>query len=629
MLQSSFFVFEKLSRFLFSSYPWNYLTSKSIKSLIGALLLLLLSPPATAAEFYHDTCSQAIDACIAPCEDCYFYGPPGTPCVVRCRKWARRYSCRSTGEAHFCNITCPVGQTVNRITGQCEFKYYCPPPFSFSADRSQCHVYCGADQTWDASQNRCVSPTVADSCGTISRNPVDFIQGKKYLNEKIIGVGEVFPIELIYHYNNQRNSEKTHLGVIASTPAAGGPAATMTPLIYNDYNDQYANSVLDIDMEMGLKPAYGNITRYWRHSYEEALLPRPNGGHTLYQGTGTEITFDSAGLSAAYPAVSLRVLSATEVTAFGFAGHMLEQGATKPRKLFDDLGRLRRLINTNGLYHELSYAANSVDITRIAHSINGHIDFTYAGRITGSIYSLDHIASSYPTKLTDHTGRVSTLSWDHIHYGASRTYRMLINITSPYIGRRPASMREFEYGDANWPTAITQVFDRDIIGGTRKLYASFQYDTDGRVIYSGLAGGADAITIAYPDSLTRRVTNSLGKAATYRFAEFNNVRRLQSVTGEPTANCIQSATLYQYDSAGNISQMNRNGQITVYSHNSRGLETSRTEAAGTPQARTITTEWHAELALPLKTTTPESITVFTYDSAGRLLTRTLSAPPLP
>ncbi|MCC6208978.1 MAG: hypothetical protein IT488_12620, partial [Gammaproteobacteria bacterium] len=60
------------------------------------------------------------------------------------------------------------------------------------------------------------------------------------------------------------------------------------------------------------------------------------------------------------------------------------------------------------------------------------------------------------------------------------------------------------------------------------------------------------------------------------------------------------------------------------SSNGRGLETSRTETYGTPQARTITTTWHSTLALPALITESGKTTAFTYDSNGLLTQKTIT-----
>ncbi|MEO1427158.1 MAG: RHS repeat domain-containing protein, partial [Pseudomonadota bacterium] len=63
------------------------------------------------------------------------------------------------------------------------------------------------------------------------------------------------------------------------------------------------------------------------------------------------------------------------------------------------------------------------------------------------------------------------------------------------------------------------------------------------------------------------------------------------------------------------------GNVTTYIHNHRGQELSRTEASGTPHARTIFTHWHPAFNLPIKITAPARETVMTYDTNGRLLSR--------
>ncbi|HFT7998616.1 TPA: RHS repeat protein, partial [Pseudomonas aeruginosa] len=41
------------------------------------------------------------------------------------------------------------------------------------------------------------------------------------------------------------------------------------------------------------------------------------------------------------------------------------------------------------------------------------------------------------------------------------------------------------------------------------------------------------------------------------------------------------------------------------------------EAAGTPQARTVTTDWHPTLFLPVQVSEPGRITRYQYDAEGR------------
>ncbi|MGC3783898.1 RHS repeat domain-containing protein, partial [Pseudomonas aeruginosa] len=76
-----------------------------------------------------------------------------------------------------------------------------------------------------------------------------------------------------------------------------------------------------------------------------------------------------------------------------------------------------------------------------------------------------------------------------------------------------------------------------------------------------------------------------------------------------------SNTTFTYDERGLItSKRDNKGNMTTYQYNARGLETSRTEGAGTAQARTITTDWHATLFLPVQVSEAGRITRNQYDA---------------
>jgi RHS repeat-associated protein len=101
----------------------------------------------------------------------------------------------------------------------------------------------------------------------------------------------------------------------------------------------------------------------------------------------------------------------------------------------------------------------------------------------------------------------------------------------------------------------------------------------------------------------------------------------------------------EYDAQGNVSQIleypiDATGIRTraIYSYDlARNLETSRTEGlkqnGTTPEARTITTQWHPTFRQPslvsvyagsTATGTPLRVTAYTYDASGNTLTRTVT-----
>ena len=154
--------------------------------------------------------------------------------------------------------------------------------------------------------------------------------------------------------------------------------------------------------------------------------------------------------------------------------------------------------------------------------------------------------------------------------------------------------------------------------GVRVL--NWDYDAFNRGVMNEHAGGYDRVDIAYDDAnRTRTVTNAAGKDAVYNLS-FTNFRKvISSIDGAASTNCAASNSSYVRAADGSPTQMtDPEGNVTNFTHNNRGLETSRTEGAGTPDARSITTEWHPTLGRPTKVTTPELETTYVYSSTGLL-----------
>lgn len=102
------------------------------------------------------------------------------------------------------------------------------------------------------------------------------------------------------------------------------------------------------------------------------------------------------------------------------------------------------------------------------------------------------------------------------------------------------------------------------------------------------------------------------------------------VEGHATANCAGANQNYTYTPEGWLaSKTDWKGVQTTYTYNSLGQETSRTEAFGTPEAKTITTEWHPTLYLKTKVTEPGKETLYSYDANGNLLSQTVNSLTTP
>jgi YD repeat-containing protein len=198
------------------------------------------------------------------------------------------------------------------------------------------------------------------------------------------------------------------------------------------------------------------------------------------------------------------------------------------------------------------------------------------------------------------------------------------------------SIRSYSYnetadtGGSNF-TANGIPFTSTLTGVTDEAgvrFATFQYSSSGLAINAQHAGGVDSHTFNYTSpGATTIVTDPLGTARTYNF---NQVVSYNQDSGQiqPSESGSGTATSSEtYDANGNpASVTDYNGNVTQYTlyDMTRNLEQSRTEAYGTAQARTITTQWNSMWRQPALITEPNRTTGFTYDALGNVLTKTIT-----
>jgi YD repeat-containing protein len=161
-------------------------------------------------------------------------------------------------------------------------------------------------------------------------------------------------------------------------------------------------------------------------------------------------------------------------------------------------------------------------------------------------------------------------------------------------------------------------------------FADYKYNCDAKGISTEHNGGVDKALLSYNPDGSTTVTNSLGKNTIYRFSTIAGARRITKVEGQPTANCAGANQDYTYTTEGWVaSKTDWKGIKTTYVYNSLGQETSRTEAFNTPEAKTITTEWHSTLYLKTKETEPGREILYSYDANGNLLSQTVNSLTTP
>jgi YD repeat-containing protein len=162
------------------------------------------------------------------------------------------------------------------------------------------------------------------------------------------------------------------------------------------------------------------------------------------------------------------------------------------------------------------------------------------------------------------------------------------------------------------PNALTGLTEEN---GVR--FSTWTYQCDGRVTSSEHAAGADRHTFTYGTN-TRSWVDPLNTprsmSATSIIGAVKNLGTTQpAASGSGTA-----ADGTTYDANGNVASMtDYAGNVTNYAYDlARNLETSRTEAFGTPQARTVSTQWHPTFRLQAAIAEPLRITTNTHDADG-------------
>ncbi|MGV6805211.1 MAG: hypothetical protein ACWA49_13500, partial [Ruegeria sp.] len=213
------------------------------------------------------------------------------------------------------------------------------------------------------------------------------------------------------------------------------------------------------------------------------------------------------------------------------------------------------------------------------------------------------------------------------------------------------NIQEFTY------TYATDVLDTDVprlIGiadgrvdssGQPYDYATFSYDTSTFDAYLGSfradvtehAGGVDKFQISLiPGSGTAgdyKVTNPLGKETDQSYDWIAGAPRPVQINGIATASCLATTQSLDYTPnaipgggtapEGYVYERTlRNGSVTTYERDDRGLVLTKTEDANGSSPRVTTYTWDTAFRLPLTRTNSELEEIFTYDTDGQLTSYT-------
>ena len=348
----------------------------------------------------------------------------------------------------------------------------------------------------------------------------------------------------------------------------------------------------------------------WLHTYNRvidvvsnssltsALVYRPNGGMFVFQHSGNNWVADAD----VKDTLTQQTDSNGNVTGWIYYNAISDETET-----YNNKGLLLTIRNRNGVTQTLIYSTASTPrataplpnlLMQVVDSFGRQLNFVYdsAGRLS---------------TMTDPTGGIYTYAYNN--------FSQLASVQYPDTKTRGYLYNESAYAPGMPSGTLTGITDEN---GQR--FATFTY-ANGKASSTYHGANIEKYSLSYSANQTT-VTDPLNSARTYSFQTIQGVVRGMAQSQPGGAGCGPSSNAVTYDTNGNIaSKTDFNNNVTNYVYDlNRNLETSRTEAFGTPLARTITTQWHAVYRLPTLITEPGKTTAFTYDASGNLLSKTIT-----
>lgn len=419
--------------------------------------------------------------------------------------------------------------------------------------------------------NRYCSSTYKEStCSVDVGNPIDASSGNKHQTERDYSGAGSFPLLIERYYNS-------------SPTRAGG----------------------------------SDLGSVWRWTYSRSVnLTRSRSGAYVTRPNGTIVMFYSSNWRGSWLADydindELTSILAASGQLLGWKYRNSSDGSVE---LYDAAGRLNSITARSGQRHTLT-------------------------RSTSSTPNAVAPGPDYVIRVTDHFGRQLNLEWNrdgtlariidpegNVYAYDYDSDKRLMGVTYPPGGtggsKRAYLYNELEHtSNTDAPGMLT-----GIVGENGIRLATYEYDELGRGITTQHAGGVNRYSLAYGSNETL-VTDPLGTSRKFRFTNVVGALRLEGVDQPGGAGCAAAMNGLQYDYSGNVvSRIDFRGSVTNYIYDGTyTYEHKRTEAAGTPNARTVTTDWNLTVRLPARIFEPNSRTAYTYTPKGLIETKTLQA----
>lgn len=344
------------------------------------------------------------------------------------------------------------------------------------------------------------------------------------------------------------------------------------------YHSLWANQPALARTESGLGAA-------WSHSHAIRLEQAGNTQATVTISFGSGY---SRYFTKPVGALIWSALNGADVLTQTASGWIYRRADDDATLVFDVGGRLQSEVRRNGWSTVYNY--------------NGAGLLASIGNGFGSTLSLSYDSSGRLSTVASSDGRL--IQYEHDVSGR------LVAVTRADGGRR-----SYLYENAAFPKALTGIRDES---GVR--FSTFVYDTGGKAISSEHAGGVNRYQIS-----STGVTDPLG---TYRSYSYSTAGGKLNVTnsGAPAAGDESDASSRTVDANGLVTAAKDFKQVirTYEWDSARRLPLAVTSAAGTPEARSTTTQWHPTFSLPALITESGHTIAYIYDSVGNVLSKTVT-----
>ncbi|MDQ0568350.1 RHS repeat-associated protein [Variovorax paradoxus] len=341
-----------------------------------------------------------------------------------------------------------------------------------------------------------------------------------------------------------------------------------------------------------LTRASNPLGQVWWHNFSAKLVAVPSTAPSVVAittGEGYVRTFGKS-VGATFWSASNGADTLAQLSSGSWTYHRVDDDATLS---FDASGKLQTEVDRNGWVTAYTYNGAG----QLASVTNGF----------GRTLALTYNGAGQLTAITTPDARVIAYAYD----GSGR----LASVLYP-----DGKGRNFVYENTSFPQALTGIFDEASV-----RWGTFAYDSTGRAISTQLAGSVDSYQVSYPSSNSAAVVDPLGTSRSYNYG--TTLGKLAVTGGSlPSGGGKSDAASRVQDANGLItSETDFKGVVTTTTWDvARRLPTSVTRASGTPEAQTVTTQWHPTFSLPSLVTETGRTTVYTYGALGNVLTRTVT-----